>query len=684
MDRNFLPGPEGRDSIKKRLVKELRRELPPSLEKRLDGILDAALGFHPLNAIPHGEPSFDFRSLAGEDLVPARDDSFGAADFLKVSQVFERSLVGLISKSELHGDDRTRFVSDIQAFFDAFDTALLSQLEEELVDRGLLRPAPTTQAEPATDILRKLGLTRDLADEMTDPVLLTIAGRLVYSNAAADSVFPNPKDRESCCGANGPIGEYLLPGSSEPGVWNRRRITLPYFDEPGRETLAAWKSAGTPDGLATVIILLGAGKPEEQLQRINRLTREKRRFRTLYRLSKELLGGSDLESLFESVSKELGAEVQYDAIMLHLHKPADSRALFHLTTPLPPEALDLLLENSVSTLDAFVVGAEPSNVRKSLMNPDMLDSSVSLEVRSGNLFIFPITTRDSVLGSLGVYRSNDTPVSDDDLHLFSTFSNQLSLSLQNLSAFEGMRKLLRNNREQIDLARRVQLELLPEAETFSRLKFRTLFRPATGLSGDFYHFFRQDGYEGLVIGDASGHGISASLIMAAALASFQDACSDPGCEPDSILYKANSALKNVLAEDFFVVALVFVVDPVTLIAKYATAGQAGPFLLKPDGKMDLLKPAGIPLGMFEEPLSYDIDSIALHPGDRLLFFTDGAIENRNGMGELYGLNRLRKSVKRGIFLDGDELLASVTEEIADFIGDASYADDLTLVLMEVD
>jgi sigma-B regulation protein RsbU (phosphoserine phosphatase) len=78
-----------------------------------------------------------------------------------------------------------------------------------------------------------------------------------------------------------------------------------------------------------------------------------------------------------------------------------------------------------------------------------------------------------------------------------------------------------------------------------------------------------------------------------------------------------------------------------------------------------------------------VHGVKLHPGDRLLFFTDGAIENRNEKGHPYGISRLRKCIKRLLHLPGDELLVAIVDDIAGFIKDSDLADDMTLVLMEI-
>jgi len=375
--------------------------------------------------------------------------------------------------------------------------------------------------------------------------------------------------------------------------------------------------------------------------------------------------------------------MQYDALLLHLYHNEHNRAIFHLVSPLPMASVEMLLENSISTLDAFVPGVDAKDIQLQVLNPKLLDARMQAGKDAGNLIILPLVFKDEVFGTLGFFRSGDAPLPDEDLHLFSTFCNQFTLALKNTMAIDGMRKLLRDNREQIDLARRVQLKLLPEPDEFKRLKFRTLFLPAAGLSGDFYNFFTGPDAEGLVIGDASGHGISASLIMAAAGATFRDVCAQPVCDPDKALLKANSALLKALGEDFFVVALVFMLDPETLRAKYASAGHPGPFLINGDGRVRWLNASGLPLGMFDDPGPYDVRNVKLKPGDRMLFFTDGAIENRNAKGELYGMKRLRKSLKKSMHLEGDEFLAALADDISSFLGDLGRTDDMTLVLMEI-
>ena len=683
MDKGFLAGRKRLNSIKRRLADELERELPPGIEDGLGKILDAAVNFHqkdqPTDVVGH----FDFRAISGEGLLPTGDDSFGAADFLKFSQVIERSLVGLISSADLPSEEKTRFTNDVQAFFDNFDTALLSQLEDELTASGLLRPV-AAPPEPLEEIFEALGYSKDLADEMADPVLVTSGDDIIYTNSAAVSILGNDALRGPAYGQGGLLSDYIMPGTTFEREWTRRWVELPTAKGEKTGALAVWKTVDTGSEQLTLIILTTSGKQPTSRSRVDVLTREKRRFKVLYRLSKELLCGYDIEDMLSRLSKELSAGMQFDAMLLHLNYNQHNRALFHLISPLSREPLEAMLDSSLSTLTAFVPDANLRMINQRTLNPNLLDENLKFKKDKGNIFILPLIFGEEVFGTLGFYRISGLPVSDEDLHLFSTFCNQFTLALKNTIAIEDMRKLLRDNREQIELARRVQLGLLPKPYEFKRLKFCTLFQAAAGLSGDFYHFFTNSTAEGLVIGDASGHGLSASLIMAAAGATFRDVCTRPVCKPDEALLKANGVLKQALGEDYFVVALVFVIDPETLQAKYTSAGHPAPFLLKKDGRVRLLSASGLPLGMFDDPGPYQVHNVKLESGDRLLFFTDGAIENRNVKGELFGLKRLRKALKKSIHLQGDELLAAIAGDISSFLDNLENADDMTLVLMEVE
>jgi len=499
------------ESIKNRLANELRREIPPGVGERLDNLVNAVFEFHN-HRDERTEPLvFDFRSLSGESLLPSREGAFGVADFLRLSQVFERSMVGMILSSDLPLDEKGRFVDDIQGFFDAFDTSLLGQLEEELVARGVLRRAPVLDDEAISRFLNYFGLSKGLADELADPVMLEVDGVPVYANPSAKALLGKDALQKSFFGPGGIISNIPIP-SDYSGEWYKTTTSIKSTTNKTIETPVAWRIVNI------------------------------------------------------------------------------------------------------------------SNMRAALI---MLPSA--------NVFL----------------------------------------------TVNEMRKLIRDNRNQMELARRVQMQLLPEPTAFKRLSIHTLFNPAEALSGDFYQFFTNPGLEGLVIGDASGSGISASLIMAVAGATFRDACSGDICDPAAMLMKANAVLKDALGDDFFVTALILGVDPGTLEATYASAGHAGPILIKPDGKLRHLAVSGIPLGMFANPPQYDTYHTKLKPGDRLLFFTDGATESRNIKGEMYGIKRLQACIKRNAHLTGDALLRTISDDASTFLVNSDRADDMTLVLVEI-
>jgi len=270
---------------------------------------------------------------------------------------------------------------------------------------------------------------------------------------------------------------------------------------------------------------------------------------------------------------------------------------------------------------------------------------------------------------------------------------QTELLLGNISALERSRlEIAEKNRameEDLLMAREVQLAMLPcadsEGQAPERLRFRSHYAPAGGVSGDFFQVLRiSDTAAGMLVCDVMGHGVRSALITAM-LRAFAEEMRPLAGDPGALLTRLNQALMGVLRQAgtllFVTCAYAFVdVESGTLL--YGQAGHPTGFILRATGESELLPAkgeiAGPALGLIDD-FAYLSGSARISAGDAAILFTDGVYEVRNGEGEEWGLDRLRAEIARRA---GEaDLLSGVASTARSFAGSA-FDDDVCLVSLQ--
>lgn len=244
---------------------------------------------------------------------------------------------------------------------------------------------------------------------------------------------------------------------------------------------------------------------------------------------------------------------------------------------------------------------------------------------------------------------------------------------------------------ELKIAHEVQQQLFPQESP--EIRGARVFgecRPARGVSGDFYDFLKLGrGRVGLVLGDVSGKGIYAALLMAgiqsAVRAQFYD-----GHFPDrggpapistaAVLDRLNRQIYDNTPDAKYATFFYAIYEAETRTLAYTNAGHPAPFLFRGD-RLTRLDAGGTVLGLFPAVV-YQQETLRLEPGDMLLAFTDGLIEPENPYGEEFGDQRLAEVAREAGNLPPDRLAETVYREIADWSGGAEPADDMTLLYLK--
>jgi steroid delta-isomerase-like uncharacterized protein len=258
-------------------------------------------------------------------------------------------------------------------------------------------------------------------------------------------------------------------------------------------------------------------------------------------------------------------------------------------------------------------------------------------------------------------------------------SDVATLTQQHLE--QELRERERVERE-LRVARSIQQASLPkEVPELEDWQISPLYRPAREVGGDFYDFFElEDGQVGVVVGDATGKGVPAALVMSTTCGMLRAVSQAlPSSSPGEIVERVNEALCPNIAPNTFVTCFYAILEPKSGSLSYANAGHDLPYVRRSGGDAEELRARGMPLGLMPG-MGYEEKEIELDVGEGVFFYSDGLVEAHDPEGEMFGFPRLRALVaehaeERPL---GDYLL----EELYSFVGEGwEQEDDITLLTL---
>jgi serine phosphatase RsbU (regulator of sigma subunit)/CHASE1-domain containing sensor protein/anti-sigma regulatory factor (Ser/Thr protein kinase) len=237
--------------------------------------------------------------------------------------------------------------------------------------------------------------------------------------------------------------------------------------------------------------------------------------------------------------------------------------------------------------------------------------------------------------------------------------------------------------QELGTARSIQHALLPkDLPKLEGWKIAYHYQPAREVGGDFYDFLRlDDGRVGLVIGDVSGKGIAAALVMANTQSVLRAVARRGNVAPGQVLAEANEVLYAYIPSGTFVTCFYGVLDLENGRLVYANAGHDPPYSQR-GGDAQELRARGMPLGLMPD-MPYEEKEAVLAASDDLLLYSDGLVEAHDTKGDMFGFPRLRRLIMAQSTGSGEELIDVLLAELTSFTGtDAEQEDDITLVTLE--
>lgn len=238
-------------------------------------------------------------------------------------------------------------------------------------------------------------------------------------------------------------------------------------------------------------------------------------------------------------------------------------------------------------------------------------------------------------------------------------------------------------RKELEMCRKIQEELLPhQALRTGLVEVKGVSIPAREVGGDFFNYFTlPDGDVAVLVGDVSGKGLPAALLMANLQATIQ-ARLPLELDLAKLATQLDTEIESSTPAELYLTLFIAILETRTHTMRYVNAGHHPQFALRAGGLVERLESTGRPLGLLPGG-GYFENRVSLQDGDALFFYTDGLVEAENEAGEEFGMNRLEALVVAEREEGDEAILARVEKAIRDYRGNMEAADDATLMLVRV-
>lgn len=392
---------------------------------------------------------------------------------------------------------------------------------------------------------------------------------------------------------------------------------------------------------------------------------------TLFELGKEFSAVLDPDSLVRLLVFSIMGQIGVSRYLVGLARGADMVvAAARLDGPPPQgELLRLLTRlDGPATVDDLAVrrGIDQANRLRELGIRVVVPMSLQGECR-GLLLLGEKLSRE--------------PFARADLDLVSSLGNLAIISLENARLFqEAIEK--QKLEDELQIAREIQKGLLPSVlPEIPGLDLAARNVSSRQVGGDYYDVITlEDGRVVIAIGDVSGKGTPASLLMANLQATIRALVTLP-LPLGELTMRVNDLMCENTGSDRFITFFWGILDPAHRRLITVNAGHNYPFLLRADGRVERLEKGGMILGVMPSFMVYEQETTTLAPGDLLVLFTDGVSEALNRAGEEYSEGRLEQLLLARQGAPAADLIEAVQEDVAAFTRGAPQSDDITLMVL---
>jgi phosphoserine phosphatase RsbU/P len=439
---------------------------------------------------------------------------------------------------------------------------------------------------------------------------------------------------------------------------------------------------------------------------------------TINEIGKKVVISSKVDDLIDFISKRL-VTTFYESAKVFFFLYSDQEKSLQLRAASGID-IDNVLKNfpvgsclkDKNTLASYVFSTGKSVLNRNVSKSSMFKKSICKDVQSA--FAFPIKTAKKKYGVIHIENAERLDLDDSDIFMLETISEYLAISMDKIELLEKITnqnsllekqaddlksalKKVESQKEIIEVQNKILLQDLKKAADFqitllpeylpqrNGYKFSVSFTPSFQLGGDLYDIFEiSDRYIGIIVADASGHGVSSAMLSAMFKMTLgKYATSD--IDPASVFSKLNSDFCQVVQTGDFFSAFYGVIDLDTNRFIYSNAAHPKPMLYSYETDQIIeFDSEGFLLGITNKGISFEKKEYRLTGKYRLLIYTDGLHEAINKKEVAYGEERVRKELKKYASSDARKYLDCVVKNLKRYTQSKTFDDDLTMVVMDID
>ena len=398
-------------------------------------------------------------------------------------------------------------------------------------------------------------------------------------------------------------------------------------------------------------------------------------------------------SLLNDLAREIGASLDADEVVGKIIRRAlKSVQAEQGVITLVEESADDPMKTLVRTAGSSVIhgpyrindsllGWMQHNKKPLLLNDPVHDKrfqGANWDVTIRSILCVPLMNRSQLIGMLTVYnKKTEAGFTEDDQRLLAIIAAQSAQIVENARLYEEEKALL-HMREEVRLAYDIQTSLLPKASPgVPGYDIAGVSLAADTVGGDYFDYITlHDGCLGLCVGDVSGKGLPASLLMANVQATLRGQA--PWTDSVKIcLERANQLLCESIRTGTFVTLFYGILDPHNHQFRYANAGHNRP-LFHTSGSVTRLDLGGLALGLLSTA-TYQDDTLTFAAGDVLLIYSDGVTEAMNPGREQFEEDRLTELIREYAADPAQTLVDRIVEAVQHHAAEAPASDDMTLL-----
>jgi len=336
--------------------------------------------------------------------------------------------------------------------------------------------------------------------------------------------------------------------------------------------------------------------------------------------------------------------------------------------------------------DSQLTGWMLKNKAPLLVNDLSKDSrfkfAVDKESQIRSILGVPLTLKGKMIGLLNVFnKHSDEGFTSDDQRLLSIIASQSAQIIENARLYEGEKTLLKI-KEEMRIAKEIQFNLLPKnIPSIQGYQLAGSTEPAAEVGGDYFDFIPlEETKVAFCLGDISGKGVPAALLMSNLQASLRSQAKINNTVKDSVAF-SNKLLYENTDPERFATLMYGILNPELNEIVFCNAGHNNPFLFSVDGNVKELKTGGLLLGCFPDSV-YEEEKISINRNDLIVIFSDGISEAMNENEEEYGEERLNEFISNHIAESPDKIIENILSDVKKFVGKAPQWDDMTLLVIK--